>query len=210
MWRFCPARKLHRAASRISQVAVRGLPRRAPSGADTTWPRRGARSLSSRMRTAQRWFSHAARALEHCGCGQAQRSFRPLPSAASAQAWLQYSSPADTGQLHCGLAQRSSIAASAMRASKCQAVEVSISRTPFDAWRRPEEGLDSRDTGLAFRTWHLRFSTSFRLGISDTRLAPLEWWQPCSTDNAASTAPSFPGQEPPRAASRCLPAWFLR
>src|SRR5215469_5084872 len=62
-------------------------------------------------------FSHAARALEHCGCGQAQRSFRPLPSAASEQAWLQYFSPADTGQVHCGLPQRSSIAASTMNAS---------------------------------------------------------------------------------------------
>src|SRR5215472_12145764 len=84
-----------------------------------------------RMVTAQRWFSHAARALEHCGCGQAQRSFRPLPSPASAQAWLQNFSPADTGQLHCGLAQRSSIAASAMKASvchpsKCQSVCQSV------------------------------------------------------------------------------------
>jgi len=41
-------------------------------------------------------------ALEHCGCGQAQRSFRPLPSAASEQAWLQYFSPADTGQVQLG------------------------------------------------------------------------------------------------------------
>jgi len=69
------------------------------------------------MRTAELWFSHAAMALEHCGCGQAQWSLGPLPSAASEQAWLQYSSPADTGQLHCGLAQRSSIAASAMKSS---------------------------------------------------------------------------------------------
>lgn len=105
-----------------------------------------------RMVTAQRWFSHAARALEHCGCGQAQRSFRPLPSPASAQAWLQYFSPADTGQLHCGLAQRSSIAASAMKASSCHSVERSISRTPFDAWRRREEGLDLPDTHFALRT----------------------------------------------------------
>jgi hypothetical protein len=44
-------------------------------------------------------------ALAHCGCGQAQRSFRPLPSAASEQAWLQYFSPAETGQIQLGWAQ---------------------------------------------------------------------------------------------------------
>lgn len=53
---------------------------------------------------------HAAMALAHCGCGQAQRSFRPLPSAASEQAWLQYFSPAETGHVQLGWAQRFSIA----------------------------------------------------------------------------------------------------
>src|SRR5215469_3500719 len=42
--------------------------------------------------------SYAAMALEHCGCGQAQRSLLRLPSAASEQAWLQYFSPAETVQ----------------------------------------------------------------------------------------------------------------
>jgi len=55
-------------------------------------------------------FFYAAIALEHCGCGQAQRSFRPLPSAASEQAWLQYFSPAETGQVQLGWAQRSWVA----------------------------------------------------------------------------------------------------
>ena len=54
--------------------------------------------------------SYAAIALEHCGCGQAQRSLRPLPSAASEQAWLQYFSPAETGQVQFGWAQRSWVA----------------------------------------------------------------------------------------------------
>jgi len=55
-------------------------------------------------------FFYAAIALEHCGCGQAQRSLRPLPSAASEQAWLQYFSPAETGQVQLGWAQRSWVA----------------------------------------------------------------------------------------------------
>jgi len=76
------------------------------------------------MLIAECWFSHAARALEHCRCGQAQRSFGPLPSAASEQAWLQYFSPAETGQVHCGLAQRSSITASVMKASMGRCVEL--------------------------------------------------------------------------------------
>src|SRR5215469_2302660 len=37
VWQFCQARKLHRAVCKVSQVAARGLPRAAPSGADTTW-----------------------------------------------------------------------------------------------------------------------------------------------------------------------------
>jgi len=87
------------------------------------------------MRTAEAWFSHAAAALEHCGCGQAQRSLCPLPSAAFAQAWLQYFSPADTGQPHCGLAQRSPIAASAMKSSQGLPTQ-----TLFDACEWREEG----------------------------------------------------------------------
>jgi hypothetical protein len=54
--------------------------------------------------------SQAAMALEHCWCGHAQRSLRPLPSAASEQAWLQYFSPAETGQVQFGWAQRSWVA----------------------------------------------------------------------------------------------------
>jgi len=59
-------------------------------------------------------FFYAAMALEHWGCGQAQRSLRPLPSAASEQAWLQYFSPADTGQVQFGWAQRSWVASGMM------------------------------------------------------------------------------------------------
>lgn len=43
-------------------------------------------------------------ALEHCGWGHEQRSLGPAPSAASAQAWLQYFSPEETGQLQFGWA----------------------------------------------------------------------------------------------------------
>ncbi len=53
-------------------------------------------------------------ALAHCGCGQAQRSLGPLPSAASEQAWLQYFSPAETGQVQFGWAQRSWVASGMM------------------------------------------------------------------------------------------------
>jgi len=56
---------------------------------------------------------YAAIALAHCGCGQAQRSLLRPPWAASEQAWLQYFSPAETGQVQLGWAHRFS-AVSAM------------------------------------------------------------------------------------------------
>jgi hypothetical protein len=59
-------------------------------------------------------------ALEHCWCGQAQRSLRPLPSAASEQAWLQYFSPAETGQVQFGWAQRSWVASGMTAGSLAQ------------------------------------------------------------------------------------------
>jgi len=119
--------------------------------------------MAWRLLTAERWFSHAAMALEHCGCGQAQRSFGPLPSAASEHAWLQYFSPADTGQLHCGLAQQSSIAASAMKASQGESV-VSISRTFFDAsWRRVE--IHIRQYAFSTRTWFFNLFSALEFPV---------------------------------------------
>lgn len=78
-------------------------------------PIRGSRraDLGGRSRSA-----YAAWAREHCGWGQAQRSLRPLPSAASEQAWLQYFSPAETGQLQLGWAQRSRVASGMVRSLK--------------------------------------------------------------------------------------------
>jgi hypothetical protein len=49
-------------------------------------------------------------ALAHWGCGQAHLSLRPLPSAASEQAWLQYFSPAETPQVQLKYAHLSWIA----------------------------------------------------------------------------------------------------
>src|SRR6185437_635479 len=45
-------------------------------------------------------------ALAHCGCGQEQRSFPLVNSAASEHAWLQYFSPSSTGHVHFGWAHR--------------------------------------------------------------------------------------------------------
>jgi hypothetical protein len=47
-------------------------------------------------------FTQAAIALAHCGWGHEQRSFIKVSSAASEHAWLQYFSPSETGQVHCG------------------------------------------------------------------------------------------------------------
>jgi len=47
-------------------------------------------------------FIYAAIAVEHCGCGQPQRSLLRPASVASEQAWLQYCSPAETEQVQFG------------------------------------------------------------------------------------------------------------
>ena len=151
------------------------------------WPRREGEA-SALDAIAEGWFSHAARALAHCRCGQAQRSFGPSPSAASEQAWLQYFSPASTGQVHCGLAQRSSITASVMKASLGQGVEV----------------FSMRGNGVR-RVWicdiHVALSapcsTYLSFGISGTHSRALELMRSqARLPNATVSRPLFRGQVP--------------
>jgi hypothetical protein len=84
-------------------------------------------------------------ALEHCWCGQAQRSLRPLPSAASEQAWLQYFSPAETGQVQFGWAQRSWVASGMTAGSLAQILSPKATqlRCHLLLKRRPREVTQS-------------------------------------------------------------------